>query len=114
MRYESRKQRRLDNGLFWLTDCEPGAEPILVKAIDMAVLFAIILGFVCLLAWAQAEDARDAVLIQAELAAAESARADRYAKMLGDCMSGGPLWDKANNTAHFCGRVVSVPLEMMK
>ena len=106
--FDFSKYRRFTEGLFWETEFPPDAEPRWIKVVDAAVLICAIFVFVSIVGWMQHRDAEDQKLIQQEMTAQKEALADRYAKMLGDCMNGGVLWDKASNTAHFCGSVVSV------
>ena len=53
--------------------------------------------------WMQYRDARDALHEQ-------RARTQLVAANLAACMNGGAVYDKASDTAHFCGKVVSVKL----
>ena len=53
--------------------------------------------------WMQYRDARDALHEQ-------RARTKIVAANLASCMNGGAVYDKASDTAHFCGKVVSVKL----
>ena len=53
--------------------------------------------------WMQYRDARDALHEQ-------RARTQLVAANLASCMNGGAVYDKATDTAHFCGKVVSVKL----
>ena len=53
--------------------------------------------------WMQYRDARDALHEQ-------RARTQLVAANLAACMNGGAVYDKATDTAHFCGKVTSVKL----
>ena len=53
--------------------------------------------------WMQYRDARDALHEQ-------RARTRIVAANLASCMNGGAVYDKATDTAHFCGKVTSVKL----
>ena len=53
--------------------------------------------------WMQYRDARDALHEQ-------RARTQLVAANLAACMNGGAVYDKASDTAHFCGKVTSVKL----
>ena len=53
--------------------------------------------------WMQYRDARDALHEQ-------KARTRLVAANLAACMNGGAVYDKATDTAHFCGKVTSVKM----
>ena len=66
----------------------------------------VVVGILVLLSlhgWMQYRDARDALHEQ-------RARTQLVASNLAACMNGGAVYDKASDTAHFWGKVVSVKL----
>ena len=92
------KHRRLREGLMWETDSPPpiGWRPIIEVTVGILILLS-------LYGWVGYRDATDALedekrqstILDANLAA---------------CMNGGAVYDKASDTAHFCGKVTSVKL----
>ena len=92
------KHRRLREGLLWETDRPPpiGWRPVIEVTAGILVLLS-------LHGWMQYRDARDALHEQ-------RARTQLVAANLASCMNGGAVYDKATDTAHFCGKVVSVKL----
>ena len=74
--------------------------PILRTAAEVT---AGILVMLSLHGWMQYRDARDALHEQ-------KARTSLVAANLAACMNGGAVYDKASDTAHFCGKVTSVKL----
>lgn len=72
-----------------------------LRVLDAAIIVAGLLCFLALLSWASQRDIDAAVEMH-------KAAAQRYAAMLAQCLNGGTLYDRANNTAHFCTKVVSV------
>ena len=106
--FDISKYRRFAEGLLWETEFPPEPEPLLIKVVDAAVLLAVILVFVALIGWMQARDAEDQIRIQKEMTAQKEARANRYARMLADCLNGRAILDRASNTALFCTPAVSI------
>ena len=92
---------RMEHGLFWPTEDEPAPEPTWVKVTNAVLIAGSIIVAVALVGWMHYQDQKVLVVL-------EEARAERYAKMLADCLSGKVLWDKANNTALFCDKAITV------
>ena len=74
--------------------------PTLRTAAEVTVGILVLLS---LHGWMQYRDARDALHEQ-------RARTQLVAANLAACMNGGAVYDKATDTAHFCGKVTSVKL----
>ena len=92
------KHRRLREGLMWETDSPPpiGWRPIIEVVVGILVLLS-------LYGWVGYRDATDAL-------EDEKYQSMILASNLAACMNGGAVYDKASDTAHFCGRVTSVKL----
>ena len=92
------KHCRLREGLLWETDRPPpiGWRPIIEVVVGILILH-------CLYGWVGYRDATDAL-------EDEKRQSMILASNLAACMNGGAVYDKASDTAHFCGKVVSVKL----
>ncbi len=92
------KHRRLREGLMWETDSPPpiGWRPIVEVVVGILVLLS-------LYGWVGYRDATDAL-------EDEKYQSMILASNLASCMNGGAVYDKATDTAHFCGKVTSVKL----
>ena len=92
------KHRRLREGLMWETDSPPpiGWRPIVEVVVGILVLLS-------LYGWVGYRDATDALEY-------EKRQSMILAANLAACMNGGAVYDKASDTAHFCGKVTSVKL----
>ena len=92
------KHRRLREGLLWETDSPPpiGWRPIIEVTVGILVLLS-------LYGWVGYRDATDAL-------EDEKRQSMILASNLAACMNGGAVYDRASDTAHFCGRVTSVKL----
>ena len=92
------KHRRLREGLMWETDSPPpiGWRPIVEVVVGILVLLS-------LYGWVGYRDATDAL-------EDEKRQSMILASNLAACMNGGAVYDKATDTAHFCGKVTSVKL----
>lgn len=93
-------QRRLRNGLFWLSDNPPPRNwkallrDVMFVCAGLAFLFGILM-------WMQARDLE--VQLDEQRIATK-----RYSRMLADCLNGGGLYDKAHNQALFCDRAITL------
>ena len=92
------KHRRLRDGLRWPYDKPPRTN--WRPTIEVLAGLLILIG---LHGWMQYRDARDALHEQ-------KGRTQLVAANLANCMNGGAVYDKATDTAHFCGKVYSVRL----
>ena len=92
------KHRRLREGLLWETDSPPpiGWRPVIEVTVGILILLS-------LYGWVGYRDATDAL-------EDEKRQSMILASNLASCMNGGAVYDKASDTAHFCGKVVSVKL----
>ena len=92
------KHRRLREGLLWETDRPPpiGWRPVIEVTVGILVLLS-------LYGWVGYRDATDAL-------EDEKRQSMILASNLAACMNGGAVYDKATDTAHFCGKVTSVKL----
>ena len=92
------KHRRLREGLMWETDSPPpiGWRPVIEVAVGILILLS-------LYGWVGYRDATDAL-------EDEKRQSMILASNLAACMNGGSVYDKASDTAHFCGKVTSVKL----
>ena len=92
------KHRRLREGLLWETDRPPpiGWRPIIEVTVGILILLS-------LYGWVGYRDATDAL-------EDEKRQSMILASNLAACMNGGAVYDKASDTAHFCGKVTSVKL----
>ena len=92
------KHCRLREGLLWETDRPPpiGWRPVIEVTAGILVMLS-------LHGWMQYRDARDAL-------EDEKRQSMILASNLAACMNGGAVYDKATDTAHFCGKVTSVKL----
>ena len=92
------KHRRLREGLLWETDSPPpiGWRPIIEVTVGILILLS-------LYGWVGYRDATDAL-------EDEKRQSMILASNLAACMNGGAVYDKATDTAHFCGKVTSVKL----
>lgn len=92
------KHRRLREGLMWETDSPPpiGWRPIIEVTVGILILLS-------LYGWVGYRDATDAL-------EDEKRQSMILASNLAACMNGGAVYDKASDTAHFCGKVTSVKL----
>ena len=92
------KHRRLREGLMWETDSPPpiGWRPIVEVTVGILILLS-------LYGWVGYRDATDAL-------EDEKRQSMILASNLAACMNGGAVYDKATDTAHFCGKVTSVKL----
>ena len=92
------KHRRLREGLLWETDRPPpiGWRPVIEVTVGILILLS-------LYGWVGYRDATDAL-------EAEKRQSMIVAANLAACMNGGAVYDKASDTAHFCGKVTSVKL----
>ena len=92
------KHRRLREGLLWETDRPPpiGWRPVIEVTVGILILLS-------LYGWVGYRDAIDALEY-------EKRQSMILASNLASCMNGGAVYDKASDTAHFCGKVVSVKL----
>ena len=92
------KHRRLREGLLWETDRPPpiGWRPVIEVTVGILVLLS-------LYGWVGYRDATDAL-------EDEKRQSTILASNLAACMNGGAVYDKASDTAHFCGKVTSVKL----
>ena len=92
------KHRRLREGLLWETDSPPpiGWRPIIEVVVGILILLS-------LYGWVGYRDATDAL-------EDEKRQSMILASNLASCMNGGAVYDKASDTAHFCGKVTSVKL----
>ena len=92
------KHRRLREGLLWETDRPPpiGWRPVIEVTVGILILLS-------LYGWVGYRDATDAL-------EDEKRQSMILASNLAACMNGGAVYDKATDTAHFCGKVTSVKL----
>ena len=92
------KHRRLREGLLWETDRPPpiGWRPVIEVTVGILILLS-------LYGWVGYRDATDAL-------EDEKRQSMILASNLAACMNGGAVYDKASDTAHFCGKVTSVKL----
>ena len=92
------KHRRLREGLLWETDRPPpiGWRPVIEVTVGILILLS-------LYGWMGYRDATDAL-------EDEKRQSMILAANLASCMNGGAVYDKATDTAHFCGKVTSVKL----
>ena len=92
------KHRRLREGLLWETDRPPpiGWRPVIEVTVGILILIS-------LYGWVGYRDATDAL-------EDEKRQSMILASNLAACMNGGAVYDKATDTAHFCGKVTSVKL----
>ena len=92
------KHRRLREGLLWETDRPPpiGWRPVIEVTVGILILLS-------LYGWMGYRDATDAL-------EDEKRQSMILASNLAACMNGGAVYDKASDTAHFCGKVTSVKL----
>ena len=92
------KHRRLREGLLWETDRPPpiGWRPVIEVTVGILILLS-------LYGWVGYRDATDAL-------EDEKRQSMILASNLASCMNGGAVYDKASDTAHFCGKVTSVKL----
>ena len=92
------KHRRLREGLLWETDRPPpiGWRPVIEVTAGILILLS-------LYGWVGYRDATDAL-------EDENRQSTILAANLAACMNGGAVYDKATDTAHFCGKVTSVKL----
>ena len=92
------KHRRLREGLLWETDRPPpiGWRPVIEVTVGILILLS-------LYGWVGYRDATDAL-------EDEKRQSMILASNLASCMNGGAVYDKATDTAHFCGKVTSVKL----
>ena len=92
------KHRRLREGLLWETDRPPpiGWRPVIEVTVGILILIS-------LYGWVGYRDATDAL-------EDEKRQSMILASNLASCMNGGAVYDKATDTAHFCGKVTSVKL----
>ena len=92
------KHRRLREGLMWETDSPPpiGWRPIVEVVVGILILLS-------LYGWVGYRDAIDAL-------EDEKHQSMILAANLAACMNGGAVYDKASDTAHFCGKVTSVKM----
>lgn len=92
------KHRRLREGLMWETDSPPpiGWRPVIEVTVGILILLS-------LYGWVGYRDATDAL-------EDEKRQSMILASNLAACMNGGAVYDKASDTAHFCGKVTSVKL----
>ena len=92
------KHRRLREGLLWETDSPPpiGWRPVIEVTVGILILLS-------LYGWVGYRDATDAL-------EDEKRQSMILASNLAACMNGGAVYDKASDTAHFCGKVTSVKL----
>ena len=92
------KHRRLREGLLWETDSPPpiGWRPVIEVTVGILILLS-------LYGWVGYRDATDAL-------EDEKRQSMILASNLAACMNGGAVYDKATDTAHFCGKVTSVKL----
>ena len=92
------KHRRLREGLLWETDRPPpiGWRPVIEVTVGILILLS-------LYGWVGYRDATDAL-------EDEKYQSMILASNLASCMNGGAVYDKASDTAHFCGKVTSVKL----
>ena len=92
------KHCRLREGLLWETDRPPpiGWRPIIEVVVGILILLSIY-------GWVGYRDATDAL-------EDEKRQSMILASNLAACMNGGAVYDKATDTAHFCGKVTSVKL----
>lgn len=92
------KHRRLREGLMWETDSPPpiGWRPIIEVTVGILILLS-------LYGWVGYRDTTDAL-------EDEKRQSMILASNLAACMNGGAVYDKASDTAHFCGKVTSVKM----
>ena len=92
------KHRRLREGLLWETDRPPpiGWRPVIEVTVGILILLS-------LYGWVGYRDATDAL-------EDEKRQSMILASNLAACMNGGAVYDKATDTAHFCGKVTSVKM----
>ena len=92
------KHCRLREGLLWETDRPPpiGWRPVIEVTVGILILLS-------LYGWVGYRDATDAL-------EDEKRQSMILASNLAACMNGGAVYDKASDTAHFCGKVTSVKL----
>ena len=92
------KHRRLREGLLWETDRPPpiGWRPVIEVTVGILILLS-------LYGWVGYRDTTDAL-------EDEKRQSMILASNLAACMNGGAVYDKATDTAHFCGKVTSVKL----
>lgn len=92
------KHCRLREGLLWETDRPPpiGWRPVIEVTVGILILLS-------LYGWVGYRDATDAL-------EDEKRQSMILASNLAACMNGGAVYDKATDTAHFCGKVTSVKL----
>ena len=92
------KHCRLREGLLWETDRPPpiGWRPVIEVTVGILILLS-------LYGWVGYRDATDAL-------EDEKRQSMILASNLASCMNGGAVYDKATDTAHFCGKVTSVKL----
>ena len=92
------KHRRLREGLLWETDRPPpiGWRPVIEVTVGILILLS-------LYGWVGYRDATDAL-------EDEKRQSMILASNLAACMNGGAVYDKASDTAHFCGKVTSVKM----
>ena len=92
------KHRRLREGLLWETDRPPpiGWRPVIEVTVGILILLS-------LYGWVGYRDATDAL-------EDEKRQSMILASNLAARMNGGAVYDKATDTAHFCGKVTSVKM----
>ena len=84
--------------------------PTYIKLVDAGLILAIVAAMFLVVVYMQARDAAEQVMAQK----AQTHLAEQETKSCGrtfaECMNGGTLFDKINETAYFCSK----PLEIKK